>query len=202
MIRINLLPVKELKAEVSRRRELVIGGISLALVVILLAGLYLYQSRKLAGLEKEVADLRQEIQVLNAKAKDVAELEKKVKDFRSKHQVIQDLNKKKTGPVLVMESLSSAIPPSLWLTEFKESGGSLTMIGMAMDNQTIAEFLKALATSAYFNNVELVETTQVEQDGMTLKKFSARSSVSYQPPSMASGEKPEAKPATKEGTQG
>ena len=40
MIRINLLPVKELKAEVVRRRELMIGGVSLALTGVLILGVY------------------------------------------------------------------------------------------------------------------------------------------------------------------
>jgi type IV pilus assembly protein PilN len=198
MIRINLLPVKQLTAEINRRRELTIGGVVLALTAILLVGLYLYQSRQLAALEKELVELRQEIEVLNVKAKQVLELENKVKEVRGKHQVIQELTQKKIGPVQVMESLSAATPPSLWLTEFKETGGNLTITGIAMDNQTIADFLKALATFAYFNRVELVEVAQAEQDGMTVKKFTVRSNLTYQPSPVAAGEKTERKPPVKE----
>jgi len=145
MIRINLLPVKELKAEVVRRRELMIGGVSLALTSVLILGIYAYQWRQASVVEKELDELRNELQVLNVKAKDVAELQRKIKEFEGKNKVIEDINKKKSGPVRVMESLALATPSALWLTEFKETGGNLTITGVAVDNQTCqdANFLLA-----------------------------------------------------------
>ena len=181
MIRINLLPVKELKAEVVRRRELMIGGVSLALTGVLILGVYAYQWRQASTVEKELDELRKELQVLNVKAKDVAELQRKIKEFEGKNKVIDDINKKKSGPVRVMESLAVATPNALWLTEFKEIGGNLTITGVAVDNQTIAEFLKALATHAYFNNTELVETTQNQQAGLPPRRFLIKSRLTYQP---------------------
>lgn len=47
MIRINLLPVKELQAEVTRRREMIIGSVVLGVTVVLLLGAHLYQSYQL-----------------------------------------------------------------------------------------------------------------------------------------------------------
>jgi len=181
MIRINLLPVKELKAEVVRRRELMIGGVSLALTAVLILGVYAYQWRQVSTVEKELEELRKELQVLNVKAKDVAELQRKIKEFEGKNKVIDDINKKKSGPVRVMESLAVATPSALWLTEFKEIGGNLTITGVAVDNQTIAEFLKALASHAYFNNTELVETTQNQQPGLPPRRFLIKSRLTYQP---------------------
>src|SRR5262245_33840828 len=179
MIRINLLPVKELKAEVVRRRELMIGGVSLALTGVLMLLVFVYQWRQASALESELDELQKELQVLNVKAKDVAELQKKIKEFAGKNKVIDDINKKKSGPV--MESLAVATPSALWLTEFKETGGNLTITGVAVDNQTIAEFLKALASHAYFNNTELVETTQNPQAGLPPRRFLIKAHLNYQP---------------------
>ena len=144
MIRINLLPVREITAAFGRRQEIMVAGVSVGLIVVVLAGVYLMQLRKISHFEGELAGLRREIEVLNAKAKGVGEMEKKVAELREKVKVIDDLNKKKTGPVRVMESLSSAMPARLWLTQFREAGGNVTIDGLAVDNQTIAEFLKAL----------------------------------------------------------
>jgi type IV pilus assembly protein PilN len=181
MIRINLLPVKELKAEEVRRRELRIGGFSLAATAALILSVYGYQWRQASGLERELDELRKELQVLNLKAKEVGELQKKVKEFEGKNKVIEDINKKKAGPVRVMESLATATPGALWLTEFKETGGNLTITGVAVDNQTIAEFLKALASHPYFTNTELVETTQNQQVNMPPRRFLIKSRITYQP---------------------
>jgi len=186
MIRINLLPVKALRAEVERRREIIIGSTVLAAVVVLLVGTHVYQSYQLSQLQKELTTLRSELQALNVKIKEVGDLQIKIKDLRGKNKIIEDLNRKKSGPVLVMESLSNSTPGSLWLTDLRESGGNLTMNGLAVDNQTIADFLKSIAASKYFNNVELIETTQGAGPSASLKKFSIKTGVLYRPPEATS----------------
>ena len=113
MIRINLLPFKELQAEVSRRREIAIGAVVLGALVLLLAGAHVYQGLTLSSLEREQAALRSEIEALNLKVKEVGDLQNRIKDFKGKHKIIEELNRKKSGPVLVMESLSKSTPSSL-----------------------------------------------------------------------------------------
>jgi len=180
MIRINLLPVKELKAEVSRQREIMLGVLCLATVIVLILGVYLYQLHRVSVLEQDLANLRIELQVLNMKVKDVADLKDKIKEYEGKFTVLENINKKKAGPVRVMQSLSAATPTALWLTEFKEIGGNVTITGVAVDNQTIAEFLKALGSYAFFKETELVETIQSEQIGMPPRRFSIKSKLLYQ----------------------
>jgi type IV pilus assembly protein PilN len=186
MIRINLLPVKQLKAEVSRRREVVLVVSSLATVLFALGSLYAYQFRQVSLLEHELADLRAELQQFNVKAKDVADLQHRIQEFQGKHKVIEDINKKKSGPVRVMENLSAATPAALWLTQFKETGGDLTITGVAMDNQTIADFLKALGSHANFRGTELVETVQSDQAGVLQRRFLIRAKLLYQTPTQTS----------------
>ncbi len=181
MIRVNLLPVKELRAEVSRRRDLTVGGIVLGFAALVFIGLYLYQVYRLSQLHSELTSLRSEIQALNIKVKQVGELQNRIKEFTSKNKIIADLDGKKIGPVRVMETLSAATPSSLWLTEFKDTNGKLVINGLALDNQTIAEFLKALAAASYFRDVELVETTQPGPAVGPYKKFSIKTNLSYQP---------------------
>ena len=85
MIRVNLLPVKELEAAVRRRRELTIGGTVLGVLAVLFLGLYLQQYFRLSNLKNELEGLRGEIQALNTKVKQVGDLENKIKEFNSNY---------------------------------------------------------------------------------------------------------------------
>jgi type IV pilus assembly protein PilN len=181
MIRVNLLPVRELKAEVNRRRELTLAGAALVCAAVLLSGVYLYEASQVTRRTTELDSIRKELQVLTGNVKEVGELENKIKEFKSKYKVISDLGNKKTGPVLVMESLASAMPASLWLTELKQTGSNIVLNGLTTDNQTLAEFIKSLSRSTYFHNVELIESTQADEKTGPYKKFSIQSVVSYQP---------------------
>ena len=199
MIRINLLPVKELQAEVTRRREMIIGSVVLGVTVVLLLSAHLYQSYQLSNREKELAALRTELQALNAKVKEIADLQVKIKDLRGKQKIIDDLNSKKSGPVLVMASLSQATPSSLWLTDLRESGGIVTMNGLATDNETVATFMKSLAGSKHFTGVELIETTQGVKATEGLKKFALKARAVYRPQKPAPADSKNGAPAKKEG---
>ena len=140
MIRINLLSVREVRAQVGRRLEYVVAGLSLAVTLLLILVVFLYQFYRSSRVASQLAALRQEIAGMEAQVKEVTELQKRVADVTEKVKVIDDLTKKKVGPVRVMESLSSAMPERLWLTEFKETGGNLALMGQAIDNQTVADF--------------------------------------------------------------
>ncbi len=199
MIRINLLPVKELQAEVTRRREMIIGCSVLGVSLLLLLGTHLFQSYQFTHREKELAALRTELQALNAKVKEIADLQVKIKDLRSKQKIIDDLNSKKSGPVLVMASLSQATPASLWLTELRENGGIITMNGLASDNETVATFMKSLAGSKYFTGVELIETTQGVKATEGLKKFALKARAIYRPKNPAPADSKNGAPAKIEG---
>lgn len=194
MIRINLLPVKELQAEVTRRRQLIIGGGVLGLTAILLIGIHLLQSYRLSSLETELAGLRADLQTLNTKIKEVGDLQTRIKDLRGKNKIIADLNKKKSGPVLVMESLANAAPAALWLTDLKEAAGSVTLNGVASDNKSIADFMTSLEASKHFKSVELIESTQGIGPTAGFKKFAIKTAVTYQPAEPAPADS-KAKPA-------
>lgn len=187
MIRLNLLPVRELYAETSRRRELMVTGISLAVTTIILLGAYVYQWMRLSNLSNELPTVRKEVEVLNSKIKQLGDLEAKIKELRSKHKVIEDLRAQKIGPALVMDSLAAAIPSSLWLIEIKQTGAGLVINGLATDNQSVAEFIRSLSRSGHFKDVDLVETTQADEKTGPLKKFSIQSGISYHSPTTGVG---------------
>jgi len=199
MIRVNLLAVKEIKAAVGRRRELIIGSATLGVILLILLGSFFYQSYRMSKLGNELAGLQKDIETLSSKIKELGDLQNKIKEFTSKYKVIEVLNQKKTGPVKVMENLSAATPPTLWLTEYKETSGSIDIKGLAVDNQTVADFINALAKSGYFKEVELVETTQADEKTGPYKKFAIKTGVSYGVPTASGETKSDTTVSSKEG---
>lgn len=194
MIRINLLSTREIEAEHGRRKDVIVTVLCLGGVAALCLVIFLYQLFRTTMLQRELAALKVEMASMEGQAKEVNDLQIKITALKQKLAVIDDLSKKKVGPVRVMENLSTSAPERLWLTEFKENAGNLTVTGMAVDNQTIADFLKALQSSQYFKNVELVEAVQSQQDKQTLKKFSFRSRLVYQSQADAQKDQAQADP--------
>ncbi|HTS79263.1 MAG TPA: PilN domain-containing protein [Myxococcaceae bacterium] len=144
MIHINLLPVRqEKKREVGRQFLVVVGG---ALFVALLVNYLWYDSlaseekknaQRITGTQARIAELEKvigEVDKINARKKDV----------QAKLQILADLRKQRTGPVRMLDALSTAIPKRVWLTAFEEKSNAVKMIGRAASHEDVAEFMRGL----------------------------------------------------------
>jgi type IV pilus assembly protein PilN len=179
VIRVNLLPVREVEAEAGRRQDTRLVYLTVVLVVTMIGGLEVWSRMRLAPLKAEHAKLQAEIVALETKTKELTKLETERKDLEEKLKTIATLEAKKIGPVQVLADLSDAAPEQVWLLEFKETAGLATITGLGLDDQTIANFMRNLAASRYFDGVDLVETTQSQQDGVQLKRFVINARLSY-----------------------
>jgi len=156
MIRINLLPFRAARKKENIRRQLMVYGLSVVLLLSIMGYTFFYLTSTLSGLKEDEKRIQDELKTYEQTIKRIAELEKKIKEIRAKLEVIQELEKNKTGPVHLLDELALAVPKEkLWLSSMKETKGSLTLTGTAMDNETVALFMTNLEQSDYISGVEL-----------------------------------------------
>ena len=160
MVKINLLPIKgELK-----RKALIehIVFLVLAIILLLIGATFVQNSvtaRKLA-LQQEIVSTKLEIKNLTAIAGQIETFKKRRQDLERKLGIISNLKERKTGPVEMLDQIRLIIPDKAWITSLNSTGDSLTLNGVAVDNPTIARFMKDLQMSPYFTGVVLVFTQQ------------------------------------------
>jgi len=154
-------------------------GASMVLLLVLGVTTHSLTASRIASLEEETSSLNTELLRLKKETKEVRELDAKRKELHAKIDVIARLKLTKVGPVRVLDDLNQAVPERVWLTEIAESAAVLKMSGYALDNQTIAAFMKELESSDFFDTVELVETKQMERNGVKMKLFTLESKINY-----------------------
>lgn len=179
MIRINLIPVEEAQRAAGRRQELAVGSLVAAVVVLGLVMAHLWQSVRLSSVRRDIRQVTQEISNIEGPYAESLKIEQQKQELREKLRVIGQLEAKKVGPVRILADLSGATPDKLWLTEYADSNGTLKLTGLGVDEQTVADFLRKLGTLPFFQSIDLDETSQVDQDGVKLKKFVIRGQIDY-----------------------
>jgi len=179
MIRINLLPAEDAARAAGRRQDIALGAFVLGLAAFGLIVSHTWQSARLASAEREQRRLTQELVAIQGPYADVTRIEQQKQELREKLRVIAELETRKVGPVRLLEDLSGATPDKLWLLEFADTGGAVKISGLGVDEQTVADFMRRLATSSYFRRVDLDETSQVDQDGIKHKKFVISGEIDY-----------------------
>lgn len=159
MIRINLLPFRAARKKENIRRQLTIFALSVVFLLVVMAYYYMKLSTTLSNLKKEEQQIRVELAGYKKTIERINSLEKKIAEIRKKLDVIKDLEKKKTGPVLLLDQIATAVPKEkLWLTSLDEKKGKLTLNGTAMDNETVAVFMTNLENSELITSVDLKST--------------------------------------------
>jgi type IV pilus assembly protein PilN len=183
MLKINLLPIRQLKKRKKAINQIA-GFICVFLTVLaILAVGGVIQSKEISTLGKNISALENEkkkYEPILAKIKklqsDKALLEKKI-------QTIKKLKQDSSLTVHVLDEVANIIDNErMWLLSLNQQGGTLSLTGIALDNQTIAQFMNNLKTSSYVKSVSLADSSLRSLSGKNFKSFSLSCGVGFPAP--------------------
>jgi type IV pilus assembly protein PilN len=179
MVYINLLPIKKIKQHAKAVQQLTVFATCLLFVLAVLAVIGFYQASTAASLEKEINALNAEKQRYEKILAQVKKLEQDKKTIESKIAVINRLKKTTSLTVHILDEIANLTPTKrLWLNSVNQSGMSLSITGMALDNQTIASYMEVLKTSPYISDVNLISSSLQGYAGRNLKSFNLSCAIS------------------------
>ena len=170
MIRINLIRGKRKK-----RREFNVGGLFFIVPFAVAAGVLYFHFFVVAD---KIDMYRVNVQRANAEVarlkKDIDEVEKfksRKAELQRKVDIISNLQKERVGPVRHFEALSSAIPEKCWIDKLEIKGANLAVSGVALNNNTVANFMTALAGTGRFRDIILGSADQASMQNTKLVRF-------------------------------
>jgi type IV pilus assembly protein PilN len=171
MIKINLLLARKEKKRGGMKKEFIV----LILSVVLLLAVFIFIQW---GLNKKIEDTlaqnvqkRQEIAKYKSLTTEVEKKKQEQKMVQNRLDIINSLRKDKARAAMVLDELSIDKPEKLQLESLKKDGAKLGIEGVALDDETIANFMTNLRKSKLFKNVDLIVSEQIEQSKMKVKKF-------------------------------
>ena len=189
MIRINLLAAERAtkkKANVALQtgQKLTIGCSTILVLAVLFMGWrYWAVNRDSNRLDAEISASQQETTRLHSIIVQVQQFEQRRAQLQQRVVLIEQLRKGQTGPVHMLDQISRALPPMLWLTELKEVNNEVTIDGRSTTVTGISDFVANLEATGYFKrSIDIVSTTAEPATGPSgdLVKFSLK--AIFQPP--------------------
>lgn len=173
MIRINLLPVRAARKKENIRRQISIFFLGVFFVVAVMGYVAFHLGRSISDLNTKIEDAQAELTKLEAITKKVNEIKKKLETLEAKMDIIAKLELNRGGPVRIMDALTSlVVAEKMWLTSLTEKDGAMSLKGVAMDNETIADFMTRIQKSPYFKVVDLNVSKQISlKMGKKFKEF-------------------------------
>jgi type IV pilus assembly protein PilN len=180
MIRINLLPHRELK-RAARQRQFVFlaGAISVlaVLIVILVHGIIGgridRQSARNGYLEAEITKLDKQIE-------EIQKLREQIQAMLSRKKVVETLQSNRSQSVHLLDQMVRLLPDGLYLKSFKQTENLVNIQGYAQSNARVAGLIRNLEASPWLEAPELIETKAATVDKNRLNEFSLN--VKLKPP--------------------
>lgn len=201
MIKINLLAAEKPRAKKAWAPRFNLSGQKLtigcaAILVMTLAGLgwrFWTLGQNAAQLDLELTAAQQETQRLHSVIGEVQKFEQRRAQLQQRVGLIEQLRKGQTGPVHVLDQISRAMPPMLWLTDLKQSPNSNEVVidGRCAGLTGLSDFVVNLESSGYFKrSVEIVSSQLESSSGAPglmgdLIKFSIK--AQFEPPTGSTG---------------
>lgn len=172
MIKINLLLARKEKKKVGMRKEIIVLISSVVLLFVLLIFIQWKINKEKEETLAQITNAKKEIAYYKSLTTEVNKAKEAQKILQEKLNIINSLRKEKESPARVLDELSIDKPEKIQLESLKKEGTKLGIEGIALDDETVANFMTNLRKSKIFKNVDLIVSEQVEQSKIKLKKFS------------------------------
>jgi type IV pilus assembly protein PilN len=179
MIKINLLPVRDIKRRIKAKKEIFLALAAFLTFIVFLVLLTLFRINTINDLQEENRNLQREKDQYTHILNQIKKLEADKKIVETRIQVIEQLKQSSSLTVRVMDEVARMTPPQrMWLTGLSQTGSALRITGMALDNQTVAKYMDDLNSSPLISNVVLANSSLQKFAERDLIQFSISSSVS------------------------
>jgi type IV pilus assembly protein PilN len=155
MARINLLPWRE-EARRERQRQFLyslMGTLVLGAILVLIVGMFFDQ--RISHQESRNQQIQVEIDRLEQRIARIAELEKTRDRLLSRKQIIESLQASRSLTVELLDKLAKTIPVGITLTNVRQQGSNLTLLGTSQSNARVSAYLQSLEEMDLFVNPEL-----------------------------------------------
>ena len=171
MIRINLLPHRELARAARRRQFNAMLGLAVAAgVIVVLVGHSVIAARQ-STQEARNAFLDQEIVKLDAQISEIKKIREQTQALLARKQVVETLQSNRSEVVHLFDQMIRLLPEGLYLKSFKQAGNVVTLSGYTQSSARVSTLMRNLESSPWFDTVNLIEIKAATVNNLRANEF-------------------------------
>ncbi|MGM0417731.1 MAG: PilN domain-containing protein [Thermodesulfobacteriota bacterium] len=178
MIRINLLPYRRARKKENIRKQISVYFLSIILIMLILFVFDFSVKSKIDNLNTKIKSAQSELARYQKQAKEVDALKSELSKLDSKIKVIDSLKDGRNFGINILKELTIlTVAERMWLTSANIKRDSVNFNGFALDDKTVADFMRNLEKSQYFFDIDLKNVTKADMKNTEVRKFIINSKV-------------------------
>lgn len=171
MIRINLLPHRELARAARRRQFNVLLGVAVAAGVLVVVLGHLFIDARQSAQEARNAFLEQEIAKLDSQIGEIKKIREQTQALLERKQVVETLQANRTEVVHLVDQMIRLLPDGLYLKSFKQAGDVVTINGYTQSSARVSTLMRNLNDSEWFESANLIEIKAATVNNLRANEF-------------------------------
>ena len=177
MIRVNLLPHREMK-RAAQRRAFILAAV--AMIAIGAVTVFLVHGVLASRIEAQAARnkfLDEQIVAVDKQIAEIRRIREQTQQLLARKQVVETLQSNREEVVRLFDQIARQLPDGVYLRNMKQTGNKVNIVGYAQSNARVSTLLRNLESSPWLDNATLVEIKaatvagQGNQQGQRLNEF-------------------------------
>jgi type IV pilus assembly protein PilN len=172
MIRINLLPHREIRRKQQQRDFFILLGFVAGIGALVWFFTHSYLSNQLDEQNGRNAYLESEISALDKQIAEIKKLQEQTAALLQRKKIVESLQANRAETVYLLDQLVRQLPDGVYLKGVQQKGDKVAINGYAQSNARVSTFMRNLESSPYLQQPSLVEIHAVTDKTLRLSEFS------------------------------
>ena len=172
MIRINLLPHRELRRKQQQKEFFIVLSVVIGLGATVWFATHTYLSGQLDEQNGRNTYLEQEIAALDKQIEEIKKVQEQTTALLQRKKIVESLQANRAETVYLLDQLVRQLPDGVYLKSVQQKGSKVAVNGFAQSNARVSTFMRNLESSPYLEKPSLVEIHAITDKSTRLSEFS------------------------------
>lgn len=171
MIRINLLPHREIKRAAKQRVFNIMAGAVLGLAAVIAVMVYILIQGRIDLQNERNSYLEAEIAKLDTQIKEIDKLKEQKSALLARKQVVEQLEGNRSEVVRLFDQMVRQLPDGIYLSQIEQKGAQVKIQGYAQSSARVSSLMRNLDASPWLENPSLVEIKAANVNNLRVNQF-------------------------------
>lgn len=171
MIRINLLPHREIRRKRQQQQFFVTLGMVAALGAVIWFAVHTYLAGELDNQTGRNRYLQEEIVKLDKQIEEIKKLREQTAALLARKKVVETLQANRAEVVHLLDQLVRQLPDGVYLKAIKQTGNKVTIHGYTQSQARVSTLMRNLESSQFLDSPSLVEIKAIAQGVSRVNEF-------------------------------
>ncbi|MDR4513297.1 PilN domain-containing protein [Nitrosomonas sp.] len=171
MMRINLLPHRELKRKAQQQQFAIFAGIICATGLLTIWVVHYVINEKIEFQQERNQYLSNQIAVLDKQIAEIREIKNQTQELLARKGVVESLQGNRSEVVHLLDQLVRLLPDGVYLKSIKQANRTINLTGFAQSNAWVSTLMRNLESSPWLESPVLIEIKAVTVNNTRQNEF-------------------------------